>query len=80
MYAITMAKLKINLTRQRSDNYSGEVLYVTSNTKNTTSNTKNNFIYSVFLNYEISRRYIVLIFSKGSFKSNEYYNPDKSSE
>lgn len=76
MYAITMAKLKINLTRQRSDNYSGEVLYVTSNTKNA----KNNFIYSVFLNYEISRRYIVLIFSKGSFKSNEYYNPDKSSE
>lgn len=73
MYAITMAKLKINLTRQRSDNYSGEVLYVTSNTKN-------NFIYSVFLNYEISRRYIVLIFPKGSFKSNEYYNPDKSSE
>lgn len=76
MYAITMAKLKINLTRQRSDNYSGEVLYVTSNTKNT----KNNFIYSVFLNYEISRRYIVLIFPKGSFKSNEYYNPDKSNE
>lgn len=76
MYAITMAKLKINLTRQRSDNYSGEVLYVTSNTKNT----KNNFICSVFLNYEISRRYIVLIFPKGSFKSNEYYNPDKSSE
>lgn len=58
------------------DNYSGEVLYVTSNTKNA----KNNFIYSVFLNYEISRRYIVLIFPKGSFKSNEYYNPDKSSE
>lgn len=76
MYAITMAKLKINLTRQRSDNYSGEVLYVTSNTKNI----KNNFIYSVFLNYEISRRYIVLIFPKGSFKSNEYYTPDKSSE